>query len=133
MTDPLDRLASLLDDLPGRFADAQRRAAELAGRMFVAEAADGSVAATVDGAGQLVAISMSATLARRMDNLTFGDRIVEAVNKALDDADAARAELLAAGVPTDDLAGAEELFAYRMNELQRILDSVESRLRGLAD
>lgn len=130
MTGPVDRLGRLLADLPARLADAQEKAAELAVREFVAQAADGSAAATVDGSGQLVGVQLSLAMSRQMDNLTLSERIAEAINGALDAADAARAEQLAAA-PDDDLAGAEELFDYRMAELERTLDTLESRLRGL--
>lgn len=134
MTGPLDRLERILADLPTRLAEAQRQAEEFATRQFEARSTDGAVSAVVDGAGRLVGLSFS-TAARRLDNLTLGERIAEAVNKALDGADAARDELVASHVATDavteDIAGMEELFAYRLGELERTLDAVEARLRGL--
>lgn len=130
---PLDRLGALLDSLPERLAAAQRQAAEFAERSFTGEAADGSVSARVDGSGRVAAIELSAgAMRQRMSNYTVGERIAEAVNAALDGADAAREELLAAAVPTDDLTGAEEMFRYRMGELERTLESVEARVRDLA-
>jgi DNA-binding protein YbaB len=131
MTDPMDRLGRLLDDLPGQIAEARERAADLAGRQFVAESTDGSVTATVDGAGRLTGIGLSVS-ARRLDNLTLGDRIGEAINTALAEVDRERAQLLTTPGSDQDLAGAEELFEFRMDQLQRTLDSIESRLRGLA-
>ena len=129
MTHPMDRLSRLLDGLPAQLAEARDRAAELAATQFTAESTDGSVTATVDGAGRLAGIGLPA--ARRLDNLTLGDRIAEAVNSALDDADQARERLLATPGTDQDLSGAEELFAHRMDQLQRTLDSIESRLRGV--
>lgn len=131
MTGPVERLSRLLSDLPARLAEAREKAIELAAREFTAESEDGHVVATVDGAGQVVALRFPADLARRVDNLTLSGRIAEAVNRALDLAETARDDLLAAAVPVDDLAGAEELFAHRIAELQRTLDSIESRLRDL--
>ena len=132
MTGPLDRLERILADLPARIAEAQRQAEEFATRMFEARSADGAVVAVVDGAGRLVSLSFS-TAARRLDNLTLGERIAEAVNKALDGADTARDELVAshAAADADDITGMEELFAHRLGELERTLDAVEARLRGL--
>lgn len=129
MTSPLDRLGSLLDDLPARIAAAREQAAEFAGRSFAGQSTDHSVAATVDGAGRLVAIDLSAALRQRVSNVTVGERIAEAVNRALDDADAARDALLAEAGQAEEPTGAEELFTYRMDELQRTLDTVEARLQ----
>lgn len=133
-TGPVDRLGSMLDSLPERIAAAQRQAAEFAGRSFAGEAADGSASATVDGAGRVVAIALSPAAARqRMSNYTIGERIAEAVNAALDSADAAREDLLAGAVSGDDVAASEEMFAYRMDGLQQTLESVQARLQGLVD
>lgn len=129
MTSPLDRLGSLLDDLPARIAAAREQATEFAGRSFAGQSADHSVSATVDGSGRLLAVDLSAALRQRVSNVTVGERIAEAVNRALDDADAAREALLAEAVPAEEPTGAEELFTYRMDELQRTLDTVEARLQ----
>lgn len=133
MTSPLDRLGSLLDDLPARIAAAREQATEFAGRSFVAQSADRSVAATVDGSGRLVAIDLSAALRQRVSNVTVSERITEAVNRALDDADAAREALLAETAPAEEPGGAEELFTYRMDELRRTLDTVQARLQDAVE
>jgi DNA-binding protein YbaB len=133
LTGSLDRLERVLADLPARVEEARRQAEQFAARQFEAESADGAVSAVVDGAGRLVGLSFSAA-ARRLDNYTLGERIVEAVNAALDGADAARDELVAAAVGEAgdrELTGMEELFAHRLGELERTLDAVEARLRRL--
>lgn len=128
MTDPMQKLSQLLSDLPARLAEAQDQAAELTARQFVAESTDGAVTATVDGSGQLVEVQLSGALARRMGSLAIGERVAQAVNQALDDAEAERTELVGRLAPAIDLTGAEDVFGYRMDELERTLDSLLSRL-----
>ncbi|MEV0130606.1 YbaB/EbfC family nucleoid-associated protein [Dactylosporangium sp. NPDC050688] len=125
------RLEKVLNELPDRMAQAQDRAGEFATRHFTGEAADQSVAATVDGAGRLTEVLVSAAATRRLDNFTLGERAAEAVNAALDALDTARAALLSTDGDEPDLQGAEELFAYRMDQLQLRLDAIESSLRGM--
>lgn len=128
MTDPMQKLSQLLSDLPARLAEAQEQAAELTARQFVAESTDGAVTATVDGSGQLVEVQLSGALARRMGSLAIGERVAQAVNRALDGAEAERTELVGRLAPAIDLTGAEDVFGYRMDELERTLDSLVSRL-----
>ena len=128
MTDPMQKLSQLLSDLPARLAEAQEQAAELTARQFVAASTDGAVTATVDGSGQLVEVRLSGALARRMGSLAIGERVAQAVNRALDDAEAERTELVRRLAPAIDLTGAEDVFGYRMDELERTLDSLLSRL-----
>ncbi|WP_238005934.1 YbaB/EbfC family nucleoid-associated protein [Dactylosporangium sp. AC04546] len=124
------RLEKVLNDLPDRVAQAQEKAGGFAGREFTGEATDQSVVATVDGGGKLVEVLLSAAATRRLDNFTLGERAAEAINAALDALDSARAALLSSE-DEPDLHGAEELFAYRMDQLQLRLDSIESSLRGM--
>jgi DNA-binding protein YbaB len=125
------RLEKVLNDLPEQMAQAQERAGAFAGRTFTGETADQSVTATVDGGGRLVEVLVSAAATRRLDNYTLGERAAEAINAALDALDTARAALLDGDGEETDLQGAEELFTYRMDQLQLRLDSIESSLRGL--
>jgi DNA-binding protein YbaB len=75
-----------LEHLVGEYDNVQRRIQEcvLTARdeTFSAAAADGSVTATVNGAGQLRELEIGVLAKRAGDNETMGDAVVEAVRKA---------------------------------------------------
>jgi nucleoid-associated protein EbfC len=55
---------------------------DLKNEEFTAEAADGLVSATVSGLGELTSLKIHVLAKRRLDNLTLGEAVTEAVRSA---------------------------------------------------
>ncbi|MFE3448590.1 YbaB/EbfC family nucleoid-associated protein [Nonomuraea sp. NPDC059194] len=107
VTEQLERLERLSATQLDTDAAAQR----LMAREFTGMADKGGIVATVDGAGNLLAIDISQLSKRRHDGVTLGDAVVEAIHAAEQTAAEARAALMGdLGAGLGDLFGARQLF-----------------------
>ncbi|GLW12861.1 hypothetical protein Misp01_79890 [Microtetraspora sp. NBRC 13810] len=100
----LERLERLSATQTGTEAAAE----QLVTREFTGQADKGGIVATVDGAGNLLAVDISRLSKRRHDGVTLGDAVLEAIHAAEQAAAEARSALtggLGAGLGLDDLFG----------------------------
>ncbi len=128
--DPQAELAARLTALRMPAVDPEQVAA-LAEREFTATDPDGSVTATVSGAGELLRLDVSVTATRGARRAELGPRVVQTVNAALDQAVAARRALLSgdgdAQARPSDITHA---FDRRMDALLARLDEIDRSLPG---
>lgn len=121
--DLVQRLTALrMPQIPQAEVDA------LAAREFSAADADAVVTATVSGAGALLRVELSALATRGPARENVGALVVGAVNAALDQADAARAQLLGRCDVEAKLSEITRQFGARMDALLSRLDVID---RGL--
>ncbi|MFG3437847.1 YbaB/EbfC family nucleoid-associated protein [Nonomuraea sp. NPDC047897] len=110
ITEQLERL----ERLSAKQAEAAAAAEQLMTREFVGRADKGGITATVDGAGNLLAVDIGRLSMRRHDGVTLGDAVLEAIHAAEHAAAEARTALtgdLGAGLGLGDLCGdAQQLF-----------------------
>ena len=121
-------------ELQQAIADYPRRVAELSGRVAAA-AADtvtgtdlGSlVTVTATGAGQITSVRVSATALRDLDTHSLAQRVTEAANAALANAEAA----LTAATGFADDSGVEQRLAAFEQRLDQTLDDLDRVERNL--
>ncbi|MEU8108963.1 YbaB/EbfC family nucleoid-associated protein [Nonomuraea muscovyensis] len=104
ITEQLERLERLSATQAGTAAAAEH----LVTREFTGKADKGGITATVDGAGNLLAIDISRLSKRRHDGVTLGDAVLEAIHAAEQAAAEAKTALmgdLGAGLGLRDLFG----------------------------
>ncbi|MGW0803396.1 YbaB/EbfC family nucleoid-associated protein [Nonomuraea sp. NPDC002799] len=86
--DEMDRLHKIteelerLERLSAAAAGTETAAEQLAMREFTGKADKGGIVATVDGAGNLLALDISQLSKRRHDGVTLGDAVLEAIHAA---------------------------------------------------
>lgn len=122
--DPREQLAARLAALRMPAPPSAEDVAALAAREFTASDPDGAVTAVVSGAGELLRLEVSALATRGDERDRVGERTVQAVNGALDQAAAARAAL---GPQQDVTAKLDEItaaFTARMDSLLARLDDL---------
>jgi nucleoid-associated protein EbfC len=91
----LSALGGLQDQIMAALAAAEAYARDAPTREYTGTAADGLVTATVSGAQELRSIDIHLLARRRLDNVTLGEAVVEAVLDAERQAAQAQRELLA--------------------------------------
>lgn len=117
MTEPqLPRLA----DFDALVATARANVDRVAAERVTGVSAGDAVSAVATGAGSIVEIRVHPLAVRQLDNLTLGERVQEAVNAALDRAEALRPH--PGPAPTADLDAQLEMFEHRMDGLLERLD-----------
>ncbi|MEV2267743.1 YbaB/EbfC family nucleoid-associated protein [Nonomuraea africana] len=118
VTEQLERL----ERLSATQVETAAAAEQLATREFTGKSDKGGIVATVDGAGNLLAIEISQLSKRRHDGVTLGDAVLEAIHAAEQAAAEARTALmgdLGAGLGLGDLFGdAQQLFGGGRTDLR---------------
>lgn len=100
--------------------------ARFAARTFSATSADGSLSATVTGAGEITAVQVASGALRASGAERFGAAVVAAVNAALDAQETARAETF--GLPGGRPREQADAFLRRMDELAGRLGALHGRV-----
>jgi DNA-binding protein YbaB len=119
--DEMRELRMLAEQLAGASARIDPIVEDWSARTFTGAAAGGGVVATVDAAGTLLALDISALSKRRHDGVTLGDAVVAAVHAAERVAAQAKAVMMgeleaAAGPHLGNLLGdAQRSFETRAN------------------
>ena len=98
-------LRKLMQQAQQMQARVQKAQEELAAQTFRATAGGGVVAATVDGAGSVVAVEFDPSVLDPDDPEIVGDLVVAAVNAAFAEARRAAEELMGSGLGDVDLGG----------------------------
>lgn len=128
---PSADLAKAIESYPERLGAATARIAEAATQTVVGTCADdGRISVTVTGAGQVVDVRVTLEAMREVDRVTLGGYLVEATNRALDQADellASAAESAGAG----DIDAVMDRFARRMDALLVDLERISSNLDAI--
>ncbi|MEV4892479.1 YbaB/EbfC family nucleoid-associated protein [Nonomuraea sp. NPDC055795] len=93
--DEMRRLRTLAEQLAGASATIEPVVESWSSRTFTAASAEGGVVATVDAAGTLLALDISALSKRRYDGVSLADAVVVAVHAAEETAAEAKAAMLA--------------------------------------
>jgi len=91
MDDLLGRMQQMQQEMQQRMADAQE---QLANQHVTAEAGGGMVKVTADGRGRLVAVKLDPTVVDASEMEMLEDLLIAGVNKALEEAEALKAERL---------------------------------------
>lgn len=131
MNDPEARLAALrrmLRDSPQRLAAARERVRDLERQTTAGASADDHVTAIADGHGRILRIDFSATALRRLDTATLGERIAEAVNMALGEAERLQEQLREDSSQDTALDEVTEAFNRRADALMHQLDEIDRSL-----
>ena len=87
----IEEVGATISRIIAETSDAVR---ELTAREFTGEAADGRVKATITGGRELRDIWFAPRVTRELDNVTLGEAVVEAVNRAEDEAEELRRGIL---------------------------------------
>lgn len=77
-----DLLGQVIDQMPALLDNIQRNINSWLKSEYTGTANEGQIVATVSAAGSLTSLSISPLSKRRLDNLTLGDSIAEAIRNA---------------------------------------------------
>jgi DNA-binding protein YbaB len=127
---PSSGLDKAIETFPERLAATTARVSEVATQTVVGTCAeDGRISVTVTGAGQVVDVHITPEALRELDRVTLGGYLVEATNRALDQAD----ELLASAAESTagDIDAVMDRFARRMDALLVDLERISSNLDAI--
>lgn len=93
MNDDAKSLMQIADQLPLLLGAVQRNIGRWLESEHVGTANDGQIVAVVSATGKLVSVSISPLSKRRLDNLTLGDAITEAIVNAEQEARRAKSSM----------------------------------------
>ncbi len=107
MDDNADVLAQIIDQIPSVLDRIQHNINGWLRSEYTGTANEGQIVAVVSATGELTSMSVSLLSKRRLDNLTLGDAIAEAIRNAEQEAQRARGamfgDLEVAGMRVSDI------------------------------
>ncbi|WP_433795909.1 YbaB/EbfC family nucleoid-associated protein [Actinoplanes sp. CA-252034] len=135
MTDPMDALHRAITDYPRLLAAASERAATAAAATITARDESGAVTVTASGAGDILAVRVTARSLQDWDAHQLAAAVTTAVNEALSRAEASLAQ--ATTVTTADterrVEGQLQAFEQKMDATLDRLDQLTRDLDRLLD
>jgi DNA-binding protein YbaB len=129
----LEQLQQAIANYPQRVAELSQRAMGAAGRTVTGEAGGGEVKVTATGQGQIQEVRLTHRALRELDNHTLADRVRDAINDALERADAMMANATQGSSADSDVEDALGQYERRMDNLLYQLEYLERSLDRLAD
>jgi DNA-binding protein YbaB len=128
----MEDLRRAIETYPQRVAEVTGRLTEAAARTVTGEVAEGRIAVTANGRGEISEVRLSTSALRDLDAGSLTAYVIEATNSALDQADELLAAAGATGQP-DDMDAAMDRFTRRMDDVLGDLDRISASLDRLRD